>query len=43
MEGGYILNGTKCFITNAPIADKFVVFANTKEGGGIRGLYDFPD
>lgn len=41
VEGGYILNGTKCFITNAPIADKFVVFANTKEGGGIRGLTIF--
>lgn len=41
VEGGYVLNGTKCFITNAPIADKFVVFANTKEGGGIRGLTIF--
>lgn len=38
VEGGYILNGTKCFITNAPIADKITLFANTREGGGIRGL-----
>lgn len=25
VEGGYILNGTKCFITNAPIADKITL------------------
>ncbi len=41
VEGGYVLNGTKCFITNAPIADKFTLFANTREGGGIRGLTVF--
>ena len=40
-EGGYILNGTKCFITNAPIADKITLFANTRESGGIRGLTVF--
>ena len=33
VEGGYILNGTKCFITNAPIADKFVVFAGRHNSG----------
>ncbi|MGN0947749.1 MAG: acyl-CoA dehydrogenase family protein, partial [Megasphaera sp.] len=26
---GYILNGTKCFITNGALAEVFVVFANT--------------
>lgn len=41
VEGGYILNGTKCFITNAPIADKITLFANTREAGGIRGLTVF--
>ena len=41
VEGGYILNGTKCFITNAPIADKITLFANTRESGGIRGLTVF--
>ena len=40
-EGGYILNGTKCFITNGPIADKIVLFANTRKSGGIRGLTVF--
>ncbi|PRX48475.1 acyl-CoA dehydrogenase [Prauserella shujinwangii] len=28
-SGGYVLTGTKRFITNAPIADVFVVFART--------------
>jgi alkylation response protein AidB-like acyl-CoA dehydrogenase len=37
-EGGYILNGTKCFITNGPIANKVALFANTRKGGGMRGL-----
>ncbi|MEY1577967.1 acyl-CoA dehydrogenase family protein [Providencia manganoxydans] len=27
-DGHYILNGTKCYITNAPIADLFVIYAN---------------
>lgn len=40
-EGGYVLSGTKCFITNAPIADIFTLFANVKETGGIRGLTVF--
>lgn len=41
VDGGYVLNGTKCFITNAPIADKITLFANTRESGGIRGLTAF--
>ncbi|MEE3451968.1 acyl-CoA dehydrogenase family protein [Dialister sp.] len=41
VHGGYVLNGTKCFITNAPIADKITLFANTRESGGIRGLTVF--
>ena len=41
VDGGYLLNGAKCFITNAPIADKITLFANTREGGGIRGLTAF--
>lgn len=38
---GYILNGTKCFITNGALAEMFVVFANTRKTGGIRGLTAF--
>lgn len=37
----YILNGSKAFITNAGIADIFLVFANTRKSGGIRGLTAF--
>jgi glutaryl-CoA dehydrogenase len=35
--GGYRLSGAKMWITNAPIADVFVVWAKT-EGGVIRGF-----
>jgi len=37
----YILNGTKCFITNGGIADIFVIFANARKSAGIRGLTAF--
>ncbi len=40
-DGTYTLNGTKAFITNAGVADVFLVFANTRESGGIRGLTAF--
>lgn len=36
-EGGYILSGAKMWITNAPIADVFVVWAKDDEGQ-IRGF-----
>lgn len=34
----YILNGTKCFITNGGLADIYVIFANARKSAGIRGL-----
>lgn len=37
----YLLNGTKCFITNGGIADVFVIFANARKSAGIRGLTAF--
>ncbi|WP_230280755.1 acyl-CoA dehydrogenase [Croceicoccus sp. Ery15] len=39
VDGGYVLNGTKTWITNAPIADVFVVWAKSEaHGGKIRGF-----
>jgi len=37
----YIINGSKCFISNAGIANLFVVFANSKPERGARGLSAF--
>ncbi len=38
-DGGYILNGSKMWISNAPIADVFVVWAKSEaHGGKIRGF-----
>ena len=38
----YVLNGTKCYITNAPIADLFTVFARTDpDEPGARGVIAF--
>lgn len=39
--GTYTLNGTKAFITNGGTADIYVIFANTRKTGGIRGLTAF--
>jgi glutaryl-CoA dehydrogenase len=37
VDGGYVLNGSKTWITNAPIADVFVVWARD-DAGDIRGF-----
>ena len=37
----YVLDGTKAFVTNAPIADVFVVYARTKPEGGPFGITAF--
>jgi len=38
-EGGYVLNGSKMWISNSPIADVFVVWAKSESHGGkIRGF-----
>ncbi len=38
-EGGYVLNGSKMWISNAPIADVFVVWAKSEaHDGQIRGF-----
>jgi butyryl-CoA dehydrogenase len=38
---GYALNGTKMFITNAPYAEVYIVFAKTDPERGTRGLSAF--
>lgn len=39
VNGHYVINGSKTWITNSPIADVFVVWAkNLDEGGAIRGF-----
>ncbi|MEX0284901.1 MAG: acyl-CoA dehydrogenase [Paracoccaceae bacterium] len=39
VQGGYVLNGSKMWISNAPIADVFVVWAKSEaHGGKIRGF-----
>jgi alkylation response protein AidB-like acyl-CoA dehydrogenase len=40
-EGGYYLNGTKMFVTNAPFADVFVVFATVDPDRGRWGVTAF--
>jgi len=38
---GYLLNGSKCFITNGSYADWFVVYAKTDPEAGQRGISAF--
>jgi isovaleryl-CoA dehydrogenase len=39
VQGGYVLNGTKFWITNAPYAETLVVYAKTGEGS--KGITTF--
>jgi alkylation response protein AidB-like acyl-CoA dehydrogenase len=38
---GYVLNGTKTFVSNAPVADVFLVFATVDPGLGALGITGF--
>ena len=40
-QGGYILNGNKMWITNAPTADVLLVYAKTDPTGGSKGITAF--
>lgn len=41
VSGGYKINGHKCFITNAPVADIFLVYAKTNKEHGFFGVSAF--
>jgi len=41
VDGGFLLNGQKTFITNAPVADLLIIFARTNEGIGPFGISAF--
>jgi len=40
-DGGYLLNGTKMFVTSAPIADMALVFATVDSDRGMWGVTAF--
>ncbi|MGN8113614.1 isovaleryl-CoA dehydrogenase [Labrys sp. 22185] len=40
-EGGFVLNGTKMWITNGPDADVLVVYAKTDPAAGPKGISTF--
>ena len=40
-QGGYLLNGNKMWITNAPTADTLLVYAKTDPSGGSKGITAF--
>jgi alkylation response protein AidB-like acyl-CoA dehydrogenase len=41
VDGGWVLNGEKALITNAPIADVAIVMAVTDKGAGVGGVTMF--
>jgi len=41
VQGGYVLNGTKFWITNAAYAETLVVYAKTDPEGGSKGITAF--
>lgn len=41
VDGGYLINGTKVFITNGPIADVMILYTKTRPEAGSRGITAF--
>ncbi len=40
-NGQYVLNGQKCFITNAGVAELYSIFATVDKSDGIKGITGF--
>jgi len=40
-DDGYVLNGVKCFITNAGVASQYTVFATVDRSRGAKGITAF--
>ena len=40
-DGHYVLNGTKCFITNGGVSDFYTIFATTNPGKKMEGITGF--
>ena len=40
-DGGYVLNGSKTWISNAPDADRYIVYATVEPGSRSRGITTF--
>ena len=41
VDGGYVVNGSKVFITNGPIADVMILYTKTRLEAGSRGITAF--
>ncbi len=41
VDGGYVINGSKVFITNGPIADVMILYTKTRPEAGSRGITAF--
>ena len=41
VNGGYVLNGNKFWITNGPVASTLVVYAKTEPEKGSKGITKF--
>jgi isovaleryl-CoA dehydrogenase len=41
VDGGYLVNGSKVFITNGPIADVIILYTKTRLEAGSRGITAF--
>jgi len=41
VDGGYLINGSKMFITNGPIADVIILYTKTRPEAGSRGITAF--